>query len=223
MPGRSPSRPMRCWIASRPALALKSDSRTPFPARWAYRPAAAWPVSARSKASTRLGGSPRWFQTAPRCAWSRSAPVSVAPPTSAPVRYRRLYDHRYPPDRSRPGLFSGQNLGGRSGPSVWRSPWTRGGPAAVSVLPPAALESLAGRFDLIVNIDSWTELSPETVQGYWDFARRSADAVLSINHEENGAERALALRKRPSPIGDPISVLDEAWVYRRDNPVLAAC
>lgn len=47
------------------------------------------------------------------------------------------------------------------------------------------IEHCTEKFDLIVNIDSWTEMSRETADAYWKFARRSTNAVLSINHEHN--------------------------------------
>ena len=47
------------------------------------------------------------------------------------------------------------------------------------------IETCTERFDLIVNIDLWTEMSRETADSYWKFARRSTNAVLSINHEHN--------------------------------------
>jgi hypothetical protein len=58
-------------------------------------------------------------------------------------------------------------------------------PAAVSVVPASQLNKLEGRFDLIVNVDSFTELAGDVVQAYWQFAKRSAGTMLSINHESN--------------------------------------
>jgi len=40
-------------------------------------------------------------------------------------------------------------------------------------------------FDLIVNIDSWTEMSHETAMSYWDYAKTHTRQILSINHEHN--------------------------------------
>lgn len=42
-----------------------------------------------------------------------------------------------------------------------------------------------GKYDLIVNIDSWTEMPKDVAQSYWDFARTATRCVLSINHEFN--------------------------------------
>jgi hypothetical protein len=41
------------------------------------------------------------------------------------------------------------------------------------------------KFDLIVNIDSWTEMSHDTALAYWEFAKSHTRKVLSINHEHN--------------------------------------
>lgn len=41
------------------------------------------------------------------------------------------------------------------------------------------------KYDLIVNIDSWTEMPKDVAQSYWDFARAATRCVLSINHEFN--------------------------------------
>jgi hypothetical protein len=47
------------------------------------------------------------------------------------------------------------------------------------------IETCTERFDLIINIDSWTEMSREAADSYWQFARRATNAALSINHEHN--------------------------------------
>jgi hypothetical protein len=40
-------------------------------------------------------------------------------------------------------------------------------------------------YDLIVNVDSWTEMPKDIALSYWHFARKTAPRVLSINHEFN--------------------------------------
>lgn len=40
-------------------------------------------------------------------------------------------------------------------------------------------------YDLVVNVDSWTEMTPDVARNYWDFARSASKAILSINHEHN--------------------------------------
>jgi hypothetical protein len=57
--------------------------------------------------------------------------------------------------------------------------------AAVTILPPTAIEGSAETYDLIVNVDSWTEMSPDIAKAYWRFAKSATRAVLSINHEHN--------------------------------------
>ncbi len=57
--------------------------------------------------------------------------------------------------------------------------------AQVRVLPPQALKGMTETFDLMLNVDSFTEMSEQVARGYWDFARSNADALLSINHELN--------------------------------------
>ncbi|MET4607055.1 hypothetical protein ABIB90_006559 [Bradyrhizobium sp. JR4.1] len=59
------------------------------------------------------------------------------------------------------------------------------GSGQLNIMSASDLETNTERFDLIVNIDSWTEMSRGTAEFYWQFARRSTDAVLSINHEHN--------------------------------------
>ena len=56
--------------------------------------------------------------------------------------------------------------------------------ARLKIIPSSAMDG-DGNYDLIVNVDSWTELSPDTAQYYWNFARRATHKVLSINHEFN--------------------------------------
>jgi len=63
------------------------------------------------------------------------------------------------------------------------------GPAPVSVRSASELDVLVESgektFDLIVNVDSLTEMSEEVIQRYWRYATRSARVILSINHEAN--------------------------------------
>lgn len=41
------------------------------------------------------------------------------------------------------------------------------------------------KYDLIVNIDSWTEMPRSVSEMYWNFCQQATRAVLSINHEYN--------------------------------------
>jgi SAM-dependent methyltransferase len=56
---------------------------------------------------------------------------------------------------------------------------------ATRVLPPASLEGMTETFDVVLNVDSFTEMSLETMESYWRFCRSNAETLLSINHEIN--------------------------------------
>ena len=56
--------------------------------------------------------------------------------------------------------------------------------AQLKVIPSNAM-AIDETYDLIVNVDSWTELSPDVARYYWDYARKNTNMVLSINHEFN--------------------------------------
>ena len=57
--------------------------------------------------------------------------------------------------------------------------------ADVRILPPQALHGMTETFDLMLNVDSFTEMSVEVALDYWNFARSNTDSLLSINHELN--------------------------------------
>lgn len=65
----------------------------------------------------------------------------------------------------------------------------------VRILPPVAYDKMVAlakmsdtreRFDLIVNVDSLTEMAKDTAEGYLRGAARLTDRFLSMNHEHNG-------------------------------------
>lgn len=58
-----------------------------------------------------------------------------------------------------------------------------GGPLLVT--PFSEITTTDPYYDLIVNVDSWTEMSPDVAERYWTFARSATRTVLSINHEHN--------------------------------------
>ncbi|WP_144143244.1 putative sugar O-methyltransferase [Paraburkholderia sp. BCC1884] len=58
-----------------------------------------------------------------------------------------------------------------------------GGP--LRVISNTAIDGHQDKYDLIVNVDSWTEMPKDVAQSYWDFARKATRTVLSINHEFN--------------------------------------
>lgn len=55
----------------------------------------------------------------------------------------------------------------------------------VHIIPAGNLELIDGDFDLIVNIDSLTEMSRETAQEYYEFAKQRSTRLFSVNHEFN--------------------------------------
>jgi hypothetical protein len=55
----------------------------------------------------------------------------------------------------------------------------------IRIIPPAAFLSVHDRYDLIVNVDSLTELDRATAETYCTAAKKRAVLFLSINHEFN--------------------------------------
>ncbi len=55
----------------------------------------------------------------------------------------------------------------------------------IRVLPPCAFLDAGDRYELVVNVDSLTEMARETALAYVTAIRQRADAFLSINHEVN--------------------------------------
>lgn len=78
------------------------------------------------------------------------------------------------------GYFLGRVLGAKS-VDLHNEPHYGG----VRILPSTVMPQHDEKYDLIVNVDSWTEMSPEIAMMYWNWAKKSTNAVLSINHEFN--------------------------------------
>jgi hypothetical protein len=78
------------------------------------------------------------------------------------------------------GYFLGRTLG-ESNIRLFGEP-SRGG---VQIIPASELRSIDGNFDLVVNVDSLTEMDSNAATEYFEFAKRSAPLLLSINHELN--------------------------------------
>jgi hypothetical protein len=57
--------------------------------------------------------------------------------------------------------------------------------SGLRVLPPVAFLNAQERYDIAVNVDSLTEMSPETARAYCSEIKSRADLFLSINHEYN--------------------------------------
>ena len=75
----------------------------------------------------------------------------------------------------------------------------KGSPAAnFSILPPAAFLDGKETYDLIVNVDSMTELSLTTGRAYWDEIKKRAHRFLSINHEANDVKMQNFLQEVPA-------------------------
>jgi hypothetical protein len=60
---------------------------------------------------------------------------------------------------------------------------TSGGPLAI--LSPSSFFEAADRYDLIINVDSMTEMAASTANDYWCAILRRTSIFLSINHENN--------------------------------------
>ncbi len=59
-------------------------------------------------------------------------------------------------------------------------------PEAVKLLPPSAFLESTSRYDLVLNVDSMTEMARDTAQAYCHAIHARADTFLSINHEGLG-------------------------------------
>lgn len=57
--------------------------------------------------------------------------------------------------------------------------------AKFRILPSVEFARHTEKYDLIVNIDSWTEMPRSVSEMYWTFCRQATPTVLSINHEYN--------------------------------------
>lgn len=79
------------------------------------------------------------------------------------------------------GYFVGRTVGANAVAFVGEEK----SPDQIKILPPERLTALTEDYDLILNVDSFTELDPPTVNKYWKFARERASFLLSINHEFN--------------------------------------
>ena len=78
------------------------------------------------------------------------------------------------------GYFLGRSLG----PNNVILGKEEGGHGARIISTPQ-FEGHAEKYDLIVNVDSWTEMPKEVAKSYWEFSRRATNTILSINHEFN--------------------------------------
>ncbi len=56
---------------------------------------------------------------------------------------------------------------------------------SINIYPSFSLKSIDQKFDLIVNVDSFTEMSIDSMNEYYQFSRKTFTPILSINHEYN--------------------------------------
>jgi hypothetical protein len=59
------------------------------------------------------------------------------------------------------------------------------GGSGLRLLPPTGLLEAQDRYDIAVNVDSLTEMAPDTARAYCKAIRSRANSFLSINHEYN--------------------------------------
>lgn len=78
----------------------------------------------------------------------------------------------------------------------------------VCILPSTVMSEHNEKYDLVVNVDSWTEMPLDVALMYWKFARESAATVLSINHEYN-----------PNPVRELYKADAEVRVLRYPYPM----
>jgi hypothetical protein len=57
--------------------------------------------------------------------------------------------------------------------------------AGIRILPPAAFLNVDDRYDLIINVDSLTEMNPATAYRYVKEIEKRSSVFWSVNHEEN--------------------------------------
>ncbi|MBB5413931.1 hypothetical protein HDG34_007914 [Paraburkholderia sp. HC6.4b] len=76
--------------------------------------------------------------------------------------------------------------------------WGESSDGKVRILPPTAYQKMNERFDLIVNVDSLTEMAPDTAAEYLTGAARMTRQFLSINHEHNPFTVESIYQKMPS-------------------------
>lgn len=76
--------------------------------------------------------------------------------------------------------------------------WGEARAGGVRILPPSAFFDGSGRFDLVLNADSFTEMGQNTARDYFDEAARRTGRLLSINHEYNSHRVLDLVRAHPA-------------------------
>lgn len=101
-------------------------------------------------------------------------------------------------------LAQGYFLGRVLGPEAVALYGEQGGADAIKLLSPAEFMQGGERYDLIVNVDSLTEIGRQAADEYWQQIRARAERFLSINHEANEftvTELIAPTRSSRTPIG----------------------
>ena len=80
--------------------------------------------------------------------------------------------------------------------------------APIRVLGPSFIACTDERFDVVLNVDSLSEMDPEVAAGYVAFARKSADTLVSINREWADRPRTADLLKDASVLRMPYWMRD---------------
>ena len=80
--------------------------------------------------------------------------------------------------------------------------------APIRILGPSFVACTDERFDVVLNVDSLSEMDPEVAAGYVAFARKSADTLVSINREWADRPRTADLLKDASVLRMPYWMRD---------------
>ena len=70
----------------------------------------------------------------------------------------------------------------------------------VKILQPSSFLNGKLKYDLIINVDSFTEMNESTAAAYWEKIKSSSNAFLSINHEINPIKMSSLIEKDGSDI-----------------------
>ncbi len=82
--------------------------------------------------------------------------------------------------------------------------------SGIRILPPTAFLDAADRYDIVVNVDSLTELAPDTARAYCEAIKARAGLFLSINHELN----PFTVRDICAEVGMPAATRTPYWMRR---------
>lgn len=82
--------------------------------------------------------------------------------------------------------------------------------SSIRILPPTEFLDASDRYDLVVNVDSLTEMGRDTAWSYCQAINTRANRFLSINHERN----SLAVRDLCAEIGMDLSARAPYWLRR---------